>query len=72
MLERARNANLEEEELRTYEDYVVTLQTIKKLPQIREVVSRIQNVIDSAKYPIMSEQQSLDEPSSDDAKEESA
>lgn len=72
MLEKARNANLEKEELQRYEEYVVTLQTIKKLPQIREVVSRIQSVIDSAKYPIMSEQQSLDEPSSDDAEEESA
>jgi len=71
-LKLAEEAKLEEEELETYKDYVVTLQTIKKLPQIRETVGRIQSIIDSAKYPIMSEQQSLDEPSSEDAKEESA
>ena len=57
-----------DELIESYEDYLEYLNVLSAIPRLKEVIPRLETILQNVKL----EEQSLDEPSSDDAEEESA
>ena len=57
-----------DELIESYEDYLEYLKVLSAIPRLKEVIPRLETILQNVKL----EEQSLDEPSSDDAEEESA
>ena len=57
-----------DELIESHQDYLEYLKVLSAIPRLKEVIPRLETILQNVKL----EEQSLDEPSSDDAEEESA